>query len=140
MGKSSATYKGHAPVILRNTSGVVISPEETTAPESTVVPSEGAADGLVSTASPGTEGNAGTESRPAESRTSESRPAETTRGQAPAEPQTTAPSGNNVNPGGPGFVSPGSGGAGQAPAESQAPLPAGPGSQDAPVVVPNPLS
>ncbi len=136
----NTTYKGHAPVILRNTSGVVISPEETTAPESTVVPSEGAADGLVSTASPGTEGNAGTESRPAESRTSESRPAETTRGQAPAEPQTTAPSGNNVNPGGPGFVSPGSGGAGQAPADSQAPLPAGPGSQDAPVVVPNPLS
>ena len=27
------TYKGHVPVILRNTSGVVLAPEETTVPD-----------------------------------------------------------------------------------------------------------
>ena len=45
----NTSYKGHAPVILRNTSGVVMLPEETSAPEETVVPSEGAADGIVPT-------------------------------------------------------------------------------------------
>ena len=42
----NTTYRGHAPVVLRNTSGVVISPEETTAPGETVPASEGAGDGL----------------------------------------------------------------------------------------------
>lgn len=32
------TYKGHAPVVLRNTSGVVLNPEETTISEETTIP------------------------------------------------------------------------------------------------------
>lgn len=121
----NTTYKGHAPVILRNTSGVVIPPEETSVPESTVVPSEGAADGLVPTEGSGTTTPGQGESRPSEG----NRPQETT---APTAAETTqAP-----NPNGPGYQTPGS-------AESVS----GPGTPqdsgqlpDAPVVVPSPLT
>ena len=42
------TYKGHAPVILRNTSGVVLAPEETTVPDETPIPTvDGMPDGYV---------------------------------------------------------------------------------------------
>ena len=42
------TYKGHVPVILRNTSGVVLAPEETTVPDETPIPTvDGMPDGYV---------------------------------------------------------------------------------------------
>ena len=42
------TYKGHAPVILRNTTGVVLAPEETTPPADTAIPTvDGMPDGYV---------------------------------------------------------------------------------------------
>lgn len=45
----NTTYKGHAPVIARNTSGVVISANQTTAATEPIIASEGAADGISST-------------------------------------------------------------------------------------------
>lgn len=78
----NTTYKGHAPVILRNTSGVVMLPEETSAPEETVVPSEGAADGIVPT-----QGTAPQE--PSESSAANGR--EPGPGQGTTAPTTTAP-------------------------------------------------
>lgn len=55
------TYKGHAPVILRNTSGVVLPPDETTVADTTAVPTvDGMPDGYVPGESvPGEEGNGG---------------------------------------------------------------------------------
>ncbi len=129
----NTTYKGHAPVILRNTSGVVIPPEETSVPETTVVPSEGAADGLVSTTGgTGTDGPTQGASKPSESRAPEgNRPQESTA--STAAEATAAP-----NPNGPGFQTPGSSETvpGPAPGTTQdaGQLP------DAPVVVPNPLT
>lgn len=42
----NTTYKGHNPVILRNTSGVVIPSSETDESSESIVPSEGAGDGI----------------------------------------------------------------------------------------------
>lgn len=99
------TYKGHAPVIRRNTSGVVLKPEETKTPEST---SAAAVDGMPDDYVPGSgmevapeeskgeteskkESSAASESsqadRPESSREEES-PRETTAVQKPTEPET----------------------------------------------------
>ena len=116
----NTTYKGHAPVILRNTSGVVITPEETTAPGETPVASEGAADGLT----PSETIESSEASQPA--------PSETTAG-AVSPSETTAPVEY-----GPGFTGPGS----SETISGQAPGSGGPGSSTNPadsVVAPNPI-
>lgn len=144
----NTTYKGHAPVILRNTSGVVIAPEHTDpAPTETPIASEGAADGFATAPADAAESSAAdnsatsagntnrNETTRAESTTAApSRPAEPNR---PAEPTTTAPAaptapsapeptqGNtpggapSSNEGGPGYGAPGN------PAEIVAPNPLG---------------
>lgn len=122
----NTTYKGHAPVVLRNTSGVVIPPEETTAPEETIVPSEGAADGIVPTT--GAEGGTNT-SKPSEAGPSQE--------PSPSQPQTPESSGTS-NPGGPGFEP-----TPAAPVQPQTPGDnnSGPGgSGDGMVVAPSPLT
>lgn len=135
------TYKGHAPVVLRNTSGVVIAPEHTDpVPTETPIASEGAADGFATAPADILEPSAGdnvttptsagntnrNETTRAESTTAApSRPAE------PSTPAPTAPSapeptqGNtpggapSSNEGGPGYGGPGN------PAEIVAPNPLG---------------
>lgn len=118
----NTTYKGHAPVVLRNTSGVVVSPEETTAPEATDTPSEGAADGIVPTS--GAEG--GNTAKPSES----SQPQET----SASQPQTPTES-SASNPGGPGFEP-----TPAAPIQPQTPGDNGGPGGDGMVVAPSPLT
>lgn len=119
----NTTYKGHAPVVLRNTSGVVIPPEATTAPEETIVPSEGAGDGIVPTTG-------------AESTTKPSEPGPSQPQSQPQTPSESSPASNN--PGGPGFdptpavpIQP------QAPSENSGPGGSGDGMVIAP---PSPLT
>ncbi len=119
----NTTYRGHAPVILRNTSGTVISPAETTEAE-TVIHSDGAADGFGT----GTGTGAATESSSA----GETKPAEPTTAAPTAgeEPTTVAPNEN-----GPGFSGPGS----SETISSQGP--GNPGNSGGPeVIAPNPLT
>lgn len=53
------TYKGHAPVIRRNTSGVVLNPEETTTVQETVIPTvDGMPEGYVPESTTAASGNA----------------------------------------------------------------------------------
>lgn len=146
----NTTYKGHAPVVLRNTSGVVVSPEETTAAE-TVVPSDGAGDGFVppqgtvqdgSGDSPASGGGSQAEtSRPSE--TTAARPAETTKAAettAARPAETTAAPTTAPNAGGPGFEGP----TVPQPQEPNSPAasanPDGPGVPNDTVIAPNPLT
>lgn len=119
------TYKGHAPVILRNTSGVVLLPEETTVSNETPVPTvdgmpEGYVPGTGNTtpgttqeAGPGVESSTGTV--PATQATQAGAPVQTTAGTQPASGgQTTsgtqpssgtqATTGSSVGPGGDNLV------------------------------------
>ncbi len=113
----NTTYKGHAPVLLRNTSGVVMLPEETSAPAETVVPSEGAADGIVPTqgstpqdpaeSSPAgnrEQGPGGTMPSSAAGNTAPTTAAPTTAAVTPSveSPGTVIPGGVEAGPGGPG--------------------------------------
>ena len=108
----NTTYKGHAPVILRNTSGVVIPPENVELPTETPIASEGAADGFAnapievpqpgeatnptgsSTSPTGSTTSSGNTNRPEASRpessTEASRPAETSRPAEPTRPAETS--------------------------------------------------
>ncbi len=114
----NTTYKGHAPVILRNTSGVVITPEETTTAEETPA-SEGAADGIT----------------PSETIESSEAAVQTPSGGEGAVPQPSASAPVEY---GPGFAGPGEAEtiSGQAPGSSG---PAPGGSAGGSVVAPNPL-
>lgn len=81
------TYKGHAPVILRNTSGVVLNPSETTTPAETPVPTvDGMPEGYVPSETvipvPGGEYSGSTEGGPG---------TQTEGSEAPAETQVSAP-------------------------------------------------
>ena len=103
------TYKGHAPVIRRNTTGVVLAPEETTVPAETPIPT---VDGMPEGYIPGGEGTLpGTENTPQENGPGVT---PTTAPPATAPVQTAAPSA-------PGAESTGS---------------AGPGGADNPVIAP----
>lgn len=106
------TYKGHAPVILRNTSGVVLPPDETTPVESSTVPTvDGMPDGYVPEETvPGPAGNGGENQGPGVPTTP-----------APTTPAPTAPSGTTAAP------APGPDG-GQSQTQSQGP---GPGQPEA---------
>ncbi|MDO5349329.1 MAG: VanW family protein [Lachnospiraceae bacterium] len=95
----NTTYRGHAPVILRNTSGTVVSPAETTEAE-TVIHSDGAADGF------GTGSGAVEESSEEETKAVETKPAESATAAAPST--TAAPDAVAPNENGPGFSGPGS--------------------------------
>ncbi|MDO5417641.1 MAG: VanW family protein [Lachnospiraceae bacterium] len=135
------SYKGHAPVILRNTSGVVVPAEgaETT-PAETIIPSEGAGDGIV----PGTEGGStqpGAESTESSEASGNNVPGNNGPGtgseEKPKAPSEAAEPTIAPNTGGPGGGSP-------APAETisgQAPGAGGPGGAGGGenVVAPNPL-
>ena len=105
------TYKGHAPVILRNTSGVVLPPDETTTAEVSTVPTvDGMPDGYVpGESTPPPAGNGDMSQGPGVTGTTPAAPA--------PDAGTSAPE-SNMGPGGP---------------EPGIPAP-----QDTPVVAPNP--
>ena len=106
------TYKGHAPVILRNTTGVVLAPEETTPPADTAIPTvDGMPDGYV----PGDNAVV----PPAESTPQENGPGVDPTA-APTAAPTTAPS--SPAPSAPGTESSGSAGPGGDNAVIVAPL------------------
>ena len=116
------TYKGHAPVILRNTSGVVLPPDETTPVESSTVPTvDGMPDGYVPEETvPGPAGNGGENQGPGVPTTP-----------APTTPAPTAPSGTTAAP------APGPDG-GQSQTQSQGPGPGQPeaNTQGGPTITP----
>ena len=92
------TYKGHAPVILRNTSGVVLAPEETTVPDETPIPTvDGMPEGYVPGSDPTISSPEGStqESGPGITPTV---PSATTAPTAPSAPGTQAP-GPGTDPG-----------------------------------------
>lgn len=105
------TYKGHAPVILRNTSGVVLPPDETTTAEVSTVPTvDGMPDGYVpGESTPPPAGNGDMSQGPGVTGTTSAAPA--------PDAGTSAPE-SNMGPGGPD--------------------PGIPAPQDTPVVAPNP--
>lgn len=97
----NTTYKGHAPVIARNTSGVVISANQTTAATEPVIASEGAADGITSTtkaeSSPSSQSHESSSNQSHESSSSETKPTVSSAAQSsqassttPVSPTTTA--------------------------------------------------
>lgn len=103
------TYKGHAPVIRRNTSGVVLTPEETTTSAETPVPTiDGMPDGYVpdaSQASPGesSSSSAGTVVVPGGPGTetaapSTEGPAQEASSEAPSAAETVSPGPGGANP------------------------------------------
>lgn len=133
----NTTYRGHAPVILRNTSGVVIAPENVTMPAETEVHSEGAADGLVATVGESTAASETTSGNRNETSRAETSRAETT----PVAPTTSAAS-EPVTPG----PTPAASTAGNTPGTTAAPDEIGPGFNPpgapisgADVIAPNPL-
>ena len=95
------TYKGHAPVILRNTSGVVLPPDETTVADTTAIPTvDGMPDGYVPGESiPGENGNGGENQGPGIQPT---QPTETAPAPAPGPgPSGSTDSGSQDGPGQP---------------------------------------
>ena len=93
------TYKGHAPVIRRNTSGVVLLPEETTISNETPVPTvDGMPEGYVQGEAPTIPGSA-QEIGPGVDQPSSAAPAPQTAAPVPTA-GTQATSGSSLGPGG----------------------------------------
>lgn len=138
----NTTYRGHAPVVLRNTSGVVIAPENVTTPAQTEVHSEGAADGLVATAGESTAASETTSGNRNETSRAETSRAETSRAETSSAAPTTGADPGPVTPG-PTSAAPT---AGNTPGTTAAPDEIGPGFNPpgapisgADVIAPNPL-
>ena len=105
----TATYKGHAPVVKRNTSGVwVPAPGETlpgeTLPDGQTLPGESSSDGVIPSVEPGSSSSA--ESSTAEPGASEPIGPGTVIPTAPSQPEPVSPGVTQPSEPGPGTVSP----------------------------------